>query len=253
MVLSDIRGCERDQSADSRGGSNQRNELSVEQLNGIGLSRKESVQELLRDCKGLLGIGVLSGFESLADRVLAALEVLDTLLSDAYHIDINSLVLKFLKSGLSLSDHVGVVTSAQSTVSSDDSKSDFLNFALGQKWKINGFTVQSLNQTTENRLKSLREGTSSKDSVLRTSHLGGSDKLHGHGDLLCVFHRRNTVTNGVGLSVHHNGCSAVAVGTSRSSDIVDTLSNRGNVCRESTRRGKKGRKAEDSHGEKTFQ
>ncbi len=54
----------------------------------------------------------------------------------------------------------------------------------------------------------------------------------------------------VGLSVHHNGGSAVSVSTTSSGNIVNAFTYRWYLGGECTRRCKKGRETKDSHGER---
>mmetsp|Transcript_25407 Transcript_25407/g.54196 ORF Transcript_25407/g.54196 Transcript_25407/m.54196 type:complete len:328 (+) Transcript_25407:59-1042(+) len=185
--LGDVGSRERNQCSDGRSGGNKRNELGVKQFDGISFSGKEGVQQFLGDSKGLLGARVLSAVECFSDGVVTTFEVGNSLDSDKHHIDINSLGGKFLESGFGLLDHEGVVPSAKTTISGDNSQSDLLDFTLGKKRKINGFTTKTSDKPSENRLKSFGERTGGEDSVLGTTDLGGSDKLHGHGNFLCVL------------------------------------------------------------------
>lgn len=195
-LLGDVRGRERNKCSDGRSGGDKGDELGVKQFNSIGFSTKESVQQFLGDGKGVLGVGVLSAREGLSDREVSAFEVGDSLNSDKDHVNINSLLLEFIVSSFGLLDHEGVVSSAKTTVTGDNGKSDLLDLTLGQKRKIKSFTSQSADQSSEDRLKGLGERTGGDDSVLSTSDLSGSDKLHGHGDLLGVLDRNDTVTDG---------------------------------------------------------
>lgn len=195
-LLGDVRGRERNKCSDGRSGGDEGDELGVKQFNSIGFSTKEGVQQFLGDGKGFLGVRVLSARESLSDRVVSAFEVGDSLSSDKDHINLDSLVSEFLESGFGLLDHEGVVSSAKTTVSGNDGKSDLLDLTLSQKRKVKSFTSQSGDQSSEDGLKSLGERTGGDNSILGTSDLGGSDKLHGHGDLLGVLDRSDTVTDG---------------------------------------------------------
>merc|ERR1719253_61559 len=152
-LLGDVRGGERNKCSDGRSRGDKRDELGVKQFNSIGFSTEESVQQFLRDSKSLLGVGVLSAVEGLSDGVVPAFEVSDTLDSNENHVNLNTLVLEFVESGLGLLDHEGVVSTAKTTISGDNAKGDLLDLTLSQKRKIKSFTSQSGNQSTENRLK----------------------------------------------------------------------------------------------------
>ena len=54
--------------------------------------------------------------------------------------------------------------------------------------------LQAHDEASEDLLEGLREGAGLEHSVLGATHLGGSDELHGGGDLLGVLHGTNTVT-----------------------------------------------------------
>ena len=195
-LVGDVGSGERNQSTDTGLGSDEGNKLGVKKLDSIGFSGKEGIHELLRDSKSLLGIRVLSSFESLSDGVFTTFKISDSLLSDQNKVNIDSLRFQLGESLLGLLDHERIVSSAQSTVTSNASKGNLLNLTGGEQRKVNGFSIQSLDKSSKDRLKSLREGTSGENSILSTSDLGGSDKLHGRSDLLCVLNGLDAVTDG---------------------------------------------------------
>jgi hypothetical protein len=191
----DIGSRERNQGTGSWYGGDEGHELRVKKLNGISLAGEVSVEELLGDGKALLGIWVLSTLKGLADWVVTTHEVLDSLLSDENKVNVNSLGLELLVTGVSLLDHEGVVSSAKTTVTSDNNKSNLLDLTLSQQRKIDRFTIKTGDKSTENRLKSLRERTGGHNGILGTTHFSGSDKLHGHGNLTGVDDGLDTITD----------------------------------------------------------
>jgi len=194
-LLRDLGGREGNKSADGRGGGNEGDELGVKELDGVALSREEGVEKLLGDGKGLLGVGVLAGLESLADGEAAALEVADALLSDKDHVALDSLGLELIEAGLGLLDHEGVVSAAEAAIAGDDDEGDLVDLTLGKEREVKGIATDTLNEAAEDRLEGLGEGAGGKNGILRTTDLGGSYKLHGHGDLLGVLNGDNTVTD----------------------------------------------------------
>jgi len=211
-LLGDLRGREGNKGTDTGSGSNEGKELGVKKLDSISLSRKEGVDNFLRDGKGLLGVGVLGTLIDRTDGVFTTLEVFRSLLSNEDHITVNALGFELLETGLGLLDHEGVVSSAKTTVSSDNTEGDLVHLTLSEKGKVSCLTSQTADKSTENALESLREGTGGHHTVLSTTHLSGSDELHGTGDLLSVVNSGDTVTDGVGLTVHNNGGTTGSVG-----------------------------------------
>ena len=194
-LLANFKGREWNKGADTGLGGDQRHELGVKKLNGIGFTRKEGVDDFLRDFKSLFGAGVLSTVIDSTDGVFTTLEIYSSLLSDKDHVNINSLCLKFLKTSLSLLDHEGVVTSAQTTVTGDTDKGDFVDLTDSEKGEVSSFSTETGDESTEDRLKGLREGTGGEHRVLGTTHLSGGDELHGTGDLFGVVDSGDTVTD----------------------------------------------------------
>jgi hypothetical protein len=219
-LLGDFRGGERNKGADTGGRGNERHELGVKELDGISLSRKEGVDDLLGNSQGLLGVRVLSAVIDFADGVITTLEVGGSLLSDEDHVALDSLSLKLSETGLGLLDHEGVVSSAKTTISGDDDKGDLVDLTLGEKGKVSGLTSKTLDESSEDGLKGLGEGTGGHNGVLGTTDLSGSHQLHGRGNLFGVVYRGNTVTDGVGLSVSNDGGTTSSVG-SRGENIVE--------------------------------
>mmetsp|Transcript_15556 Transcript_15556/g.33918 ORF Transcript_15556/g.33918 Transcript_15556/m.33918 type:complete len:365 (-) Transcript_15556:40-1134(-) len=233
----DVGSRERNQSTDRGVGGNQGDELGVHEFNGIGFASKEGVEEFFRDGKSFLGVGVLATVKLLADGVVTALKVLNTLLSNKNHINFNTGALQFLETSFGLPDHERVVTSAKTTVTRDAAEGNLLDLANSQKRKVNIFSANAFNQSTKDGLQSFREGTGGQDSILGTTDLSGSHKLHGHGDLLRVLHTGNAITDGVGLSIvdHSGTTSSVSISCKRSR------------C-ESGGNGEEGGKAQELHG-----
>eukprot|EP00956_Cyclotella_meneghiniana_P017872 scaffold29424_cov54-Cyclotella_meneghiniana.AAC.9 len=127
-------GCrEGNQGAHSRGGGDERYELGVHKLYGVGLPRKEGVDDFLRDGEGLLRIGVLTAVIDLANGVVPTLEVARPLLAHEDHVHVDALGFELLGTLLGLLDHEGVVPPAQATIAGNDDECDLVNLALGQK------------------------------------------------------------------------------------------------------------------------
>ena len=200
-LLGDLGGRERDEGAGRGGGVDEGHELGVEELDGVGLSGEEGVEELLGDGEGLLGVGVLAGLEGLADGVVAALEVFDALLADEDHVALDALRLELGEAGLGLLDHEGVVTAAETAIAGDDDEGDLVDLALGEEGKVEGLAGDAADEAAEDGLQGLGEGTGSEDGVLGTTDLGGGDELHGHGDLLGVLDGGDAVADGCKLAV----------------------------------------------------
>jgi len=220
-LLGDFGGREGDEGTDTGGGGDQGEELCVKKLDGISLSRKERVDNFFRDGKGLLGIGVLGAIIYSTDGDFATLEVCGSLLADEDQVTLDSLKLELVDTGLGLLDHEGVVSSAETTVTSDDNKGNLVNLTLSQQRKVGGLSTETVDKASEDALKSLRKGTSGHDGVLGTTDLSRSDKLHGTGDLFRVVDGGDTVTDGVGLSVVDDDGTTSSVGDSRvGEDIV---------------------------------
>merc|ERR1740124_27357 len=102
-------------------------------------------------------------------------------------------------------------------------------------------------EASKDRLKGLRKRTGRNNGILRTSHFRGSDKLHCHRDLLCVFHRYDTVTDGIRFSVHENCSTTVVMGSSTGGAdlITQILSNIAALACESSRGAGKGTSRRD--------
>lgn len=194
-LLGNFRGREWNKGAHRRSGRDKRDELGVEKFDGIGFTSKEGVDNFFGDGKSLFGVGVLGTFIGSSDGVLTTGEVRDSLLSDEDKVAVNSLVSELLESGLSLLDHERVVSSAKTTVTSNGNKGNLVYLTLGQQRKIGGLSSKTVDKSSENRLKSLREGTGGKDSILGTTHLSSGNKLHGRGNLFGVVDGRDTVTD----------------------------------------------------------
>jgi hypothetical protein len=117
--LGDLGGRERNKGPHGRSGGDKRNELGVHKFYGVGFSGKVGVEDFLTDGKGLFGGRLLSTFEFGADGVLTTFEVANSLLSYKDEVNIKSLSNKLLVTRLSLLDHEGVVSSTETTISSD--------------------------------------------------------------------------------------------------------------------------------------
>mmetsp|Transcript_9255 Transcript_9255/g.17305 ORF Transcript_9255/g.17305 Transcript_9255/m.17305 type:complete len:331 (+) Transcript_9255:216-1208(+) len=183
----DLGGGEGDERPRRRSGGDEGDELGVKELDGIGLAGEVGVEDLLGDLEGLLGVGILARLEGLADGVSAALEVGDALLADEDHVALDAGLLELGESGLGLLDHEGVVAAAETAVTGDDNEGDLVDLALGEEGKVEGLAAHALDEATEDGLEGLRERTGGEDGVLGTTHLGGSDELHRHGDLTGVL------------------------------------------------------------------
>ena len=194
-LLGDFGGGEGNKGADGRSGRDKGEELGVEKFDGIGFTGEERVDNFFGDGKSLLGVGVLSTLIGGSDGVFTTFEVSNSLLSDEDKVTFNTLSSELLESGLSLLDHERVVTSAKTTVTGNGNKGDLVYLTLGQQRKVGGLSSKTVDKSSENRLKSLREGTGGKDSILGTTHLSGGNKLHGRGNLFGVVDGRDTVTD----------------------------------------------------------
>ena len=248
-------GCrEGNEGANTRTGGDERHELGVEKFDGIGLPRKEGVDNFFRDGKSLLGIGVLSTLKDFANGVFPTLEVGGALLADEDHVAIDALGLEVLEPGLGLLDHEGVVASAKTAITGDDDEGDLVHLALGQEGEVGGLSAKPGDKSTEYALESFREGTGGQDSVLGATDLGSGDELHGRGDFFGIVDGFDTIANGVGLAVHDDGGPTSSVGgIVADEDIVKTRrSNGGESSRaggESTSGGKsRGGNAKELHG-----
>ena len=195
-LLRNFGGGEWNKGAHRGSGRDEGEELGVEKFDSVGFTREERVDNFFGDGKSLFRVGVLSTVINRSDGVLAAFEVSRSLLSDEDKVTFNTLGGELLVSGLSLLDHERVVTSAKTTVTGDGNEGDLVYLTLGQQRKIGGLSSKTLDKSSENRLKSLREGAGGKDGILGTTHLSGGNKLHGRGNLFGVVDGSDTVTDG---------------------------------------------------------
>jgi len=148
-LLGDLGGGERNEGTNGWSGGDEGNELGVEEFDGVSFSGQIGVEEFLGDGESLLGVGVLSSFEGLADWVRTTLEVGDSLLSDEDHVSFNAGSLELLVASFSLFDHEGVVTSTKTTVTGDDAEGNLLDFTLGEERKIGGIRSNTADKSSE--------------------------------------------------------------------------------------------------------
>jgi len=248
-------GCrKRNESANTGRRGNERHELGVKEFDGIGLPRKEGVDNFLRDGKCLLRVGVLSTLKDFADGVFPTLEVGGALLADEDQIAVDALGLEVLEAGLGLLDHEGVVPTAKTTVTGDDDEGDLVHLTLGQEGEVGGLSTKTGNKSAKDTLESFREGTGGQDSILGTTDLGSCHKLHRRGDFFGIVHGFDAIANGVGLAVHDDGGTTSSVGGIVAEDIVESRGSDGGGERsgaggESTSGGKsRGGDAKELHG-----
>ena len=195
-LLGDFGGRKGNEGTDGGSGGDERNKLCVHKFDGVGFPREEGVDDFLRDGEGLLGVGVLTAVVDLADDVVTTLEVAGSLLADEDHVNIDALGLELVGTGLGLFDHEGVVATAETTISGDDDKGDLVDLTLGEKGEVGGLSSEAVDESPEDGLEGLREGTGGKHGILGATHLGGGDKFHGRSNLLGVVHCCDTVANG---------------------------------------------------------
>ena len=176
------------QGAHGGSGGDERYELGVHELYGVGLPREEGVDDFLRDGEGLLGSGVLTAVVDLAHGVVPTLEVGRPLLADEDHVHVDALGFELVGALLGLLDHEGVVPPAQAAVAGDDDECDLVDLALGQEGEVGGLGAEAVDEAAEDALEGFGEGTGGEHGVLGATDLGGGHELHGRRDLLGVVH-----------------------------------------------------------------
>mmetsp|Transcript_2548 Transcript_2548/g.3433 ORF Transcript_2548/g.3433 Transcript_2548/m.3433 type:complete len:367 (-) Transcript_2548:234-1334(-) len=197
-------GSERQHGLERRLRSNERNELGVDELNGIRLPSKELGKHQLSNVRGLAAGGFLSTLDLLHDLLRnSPVEVLGDLLAHSHQLIVKAGGLQLLQARLGSLNCVRVVATAQTAVTRDGNNKHLLHISDLQKGKVDVLGTDLLGQSSEDTLESLVERSGLEHSILCPSHLGGSHQAHSLSDLAGVLHRLNTVTNNIGLTIHH--------------------------------------------------
>mmetsp|Transcript_25532 Transcript_25532/g.41521 ORF Transcript_25532/g.41521 Transcript_25532/m.41521 type:complete len:351 (-) Transcript_25532:245-1297(-) len=197
-------GSERQHGLERRLRSNERNELGVDELNGISLPSKELGKHHLRKLRGISSSRRLATVKSLYDLVRnSSVEVLGDLLPHSHQLKVKAGSLQLLQSNLCFLNSIRVVTTTKAAVTRNGNDKDLIHLSGLHKRKVDIFSTYLLGQSSKDLLESLIERPGLEHSFLCPSHLGGSHQAHSLSDLAGVLHRLNTVTNNIGLTIHH--------------------------------------------------